>query len=48
MDYKYIMGSSAIEDRLVMIVDIEKLVVSTDTGLTGIMLNMINSPQKLF
>lgn len=43
IDHKYIMGSSAIEDRLVMLVNIEKLVDSTDTGLTGMMLNMVNS-----
>jgi len=47
IDTKYIMGLSAIEDRLVMLVDIEKLVSSTDMGLTGMMLNMINSQQKL-
>ncbi len=48
IDTKFIMGLSAIEDRLVMLVDIEKLISSTDMGLTGMMLNIINSQQKLF
>jgi len=48
IDHKYILGLSAIEDRLVMLVDIEKLLSNTDMGLIGMMLNMINSQQKSF
>lgn len=48
IDHKFIMGLSTIEDRLVMLVDIEKLVGSTDMGLTGMLLNMINSQQKSY
>lgn len=43
IDTKYIMGLSVIEDRLVMLVDIKKLMDSKDLGLTGVILNIINS-----
>ncbi len=47
IDTKYIMGLSAIEDRFITLVDTEKLISSTDMGLTGMLLNMVNSQKNL-